>query len=134
MPIDVFTFLTLAGGLIATVVLFIGGLALTGHVKFAGMAGMVSQLKQRVPELGRLPEDQQLSIVKRSFIVPSLLALSTLLAFILIAVSNPPLLDFINASSRSAGFVGIILLVVILLPFLWLQAFLVRRKIRRLTT
>jgi hypothetical protein len=131
---ELFVFLALAGGLVATVVLVVGGLALTGHVKFVGVAGMVSQLKQRVPELAGLSEDQQAAIVKRSLLLPSLLALGALMAFMMFAVTNLSVLNFINASHRNAGIVGIMLLVAIVLPFKWLQATLVRRKIKRLTT
>jgi hypothetical protein len=131
---ELFVFLALAGGLVATVVLVVGGLALTGHVKFGGVAGMVSQLKQRVPELAGLSEDQQAAIVKRSLLLPSLLALGALMAFMMFAVTNLSVLNFINASHRNAGIVGIMLLVAIVLPFRWLQATLVRRKIKRLTT
>jgi hypothetical protein len=134
MSPEVFIFVALAGGLIATVVLVIGGLFLTGQVKFSGSASLVSHMQQRVPELAALAEDQQVKIVKRSFFVPSLLALGALFAFMLIAVFNPPVLNFINASGRSAGLVGIVLLVIIVLPFRWLQAVIVRRGVRRIVS
>ena len=131
MSPDLFVALILTGGFLVTIVGVVVGLVLTGRAKFTGAAGMVNLLRQRVPELGALPEDQQIRLVKRSLIMPSLLAFLALFSFMLGAVFFPPLLNFINSSGRSAGFVGVVLLVLIVVPFRWLQARIVRRGIKQ---
>jgi hypothetical protein len=124
-------------------------LTLAVVVGFVTVAGLVWFLKRKTgrgadlratrlaeqrrlhPALARLPEAEQLRIVNQATWLPLIFALLAILMFVVFVAYNSAVLDFINQSGRAAGFVGVILLVVILLPVLWLQRRLVRRALRK---
>jgi hypothetical protein len=93
-------------------------------------AARMTHFQDKFPELAALPETEQRRIMRRATILPIMLALILLAGFAWVAVGTPGILNFINASSKAAAFVGIVVLAVLLPLVIGLQSILIRRHLR----
>lgn len=96
----------------------------------------LTQLRQRIPEMNRLPDAEQQRIARAAATHPLVLgpAVAILALFVWVAIGNNALLDLINSSWRIAGFIGVVLLAAILVSGFFLREFVAKRMVRRALT